>query len=412
MSDDMQQQQQQHRQVDSSSTQGGVQDGACAPRKHVLLNSSSSSKGIDYSKWDKIGDESEEDEAPRAPRVRRLSRNQSVTVGPAGLEIHASPAAAAAATARQQQQQLQQWIEEERQEELEEAGMSFEDAHEWPRCGAVQVGDLQAAAAAAADAAAAAAGAAAVLASGIGDTELRSLIRNGDVSVKEKFFWSQTATEVSFSLALPCGVRGRDLRVHLTADTLRIACTNKYFNSSSSSGDDEVVLLEGSFPHPVEEDEASWIWEVTERRIDWQRLQKLAQQQQQQQGKDGDTATADSSSSSSGGELLQLEQQKFPLAAFFLDLQLRKKKIIQGTDVWWPCILKGTAGIDVTQLTDRRRREATKSFKAAWEAAHTAFKAKVKQQQNSKLQHLLADAANTAAADAQEQQQQQQHQKQ
>ncbi|KAL8424400.1 hypothetical protein Efla_006832 [Eimeria flavescens] len=421
-----QQQQQLLLQQNSNSSKEGQLRDACASRKHVLAgtsgsntssssSSSKSSKGIDYSKWDHIGDDEEEEASP-APRVRRLTGDQSVTIGPDGLEIHHKPASAgaAAADAAQQQQQLQQWVEEERQEELEEMGMSFEDAHEWPRCGPAPIAELPAAAAAAADAAAAAAGAAACLASGVGDSELRQLIRNGGVCEKHKYFWSQSANELKLVLQLPFGVRGRDLRVHLTQETLRIACIRKALpcsststsSSSSSSGsssrkgeEEEEVLLEGHFPHPIEEDEDSWIWEVTERRIDWQRLQHLQQQQQEGGAATANSSSSSSSSSSGSGNLQQMEQRKLPLAAFFVDLHLRKKKILQGTDVWWPSVLKGEAGIDVSQLADRRHREETRSFKAAWEAAHAAFKDKVKQHKAPRMANL-PDAAADAAADA------------
>ncbi|CDJ56815.1 nuclear movement domain-containing protein, putative [Eimeria maxima] len=398
---------------------------ASAPRKHELRNSSSnssssSSRGIDYSKWDHIGDEEEEEEKAHAPRVRRLTKDQTVSIGPSGFDILSK----AEATRRQQQQQqqreqqelLQKWVEEEQQEALSETGMSFEDAHEWPRCGAVQAAELPPAAAAAADAAAAAAGLPAVLSTGIGKAEMEKRIRNGGVS-PGRYFWSQTPSEVTLSLLLPHGVRGRDLRVHLTEQTLRICCTpDSLLSTTTSNGSSSIdgsirssigehVLLEGSFPHPVEADDDCWLWEVTERRINWQQLQQLAEQQQQPQAPSSSSSTGSSSSDSSSGSgsngsssMQDLPQEVLPPPLFFLDLHLRKKKILPTADVWWPRILKGEAGIDVSQLAGRRHREKTQSFKDAWYAAHAAFKEKVKHHPRSNFAALLAAAAADAAA--------------
>ncbi|CDJ41620.1 nuclear movement domain-containing protein, putative [Eimeria tenella] len=396
--------------VDSSDEE--TPGATCAPRKHALpgksssSSSSSSSRGIDYSKWDHIGDD-EEEETP-APRVRRLTKDEAVTIGPEGLNIHPKNEEAA-----QQQQQLQQWMEEEQQQEMGEMGMSFEDAHEWPRCGPVQAAELPAAAAAAADAAAAAAGLPAVVSTGLGKSEMQKLVRNGGVS-ENKYFWRQTANEVVLSLALPLGVRGRDLRVHLTEHTLKICCASTPLlppassssdasSSRSSSSSKEHVLLEGSFPHPVEPDEDSWLWEVTERRINWKHLKEIATQQQRSKESSSSSSNNNSSSSSSSNSesITELPQETLPPALFFVDLHLRKKKILPSADLWWSCILKGEVGIDVSQLADRRHSEKTQSFKEAWDAAHAAFKERIKQQGSNPVTLLTADgnaAAATAAA--------------
>ncbi|OEH79647.1 nuclear movement domain-containing protein [Cyclospora cayetanensis] len=377
-----------------SSSEDETPGASCASRKHVLPATSSShrnscssnctSGGFDYSKWDHLVDE--EQESFSSPRVRRLSKGQAVTIGREGLYIHPKGAAAEAAM---QQTQLKEWMEEEQQEEMQQTGMSFEDAHEWPRCGSVQAAELPAASTAA--------GQPAGLARGTGRTEMQQLVRNGGVQ-EGRYFWRQTAREVTISLALPAGVRGRDLRVKLSEHALRISCTNQANSSATgtrtSSGGSEKVLLEGRFPHPIEEDDDCWLWEVTERRIDWQQLQQAATQQNHEPKE-----AMSFEGSSGGGVFVEPKQTSLP-TAFFLDLHLRKKAVLPLANVWWTCILKGEAQIDVTQLTDRRHSEKTQNFKSAWEAAHAAFKEKIKHHDTSNLACILTTADAAAAASA------------
>ena len=66
-----------------------------------------------------------------------------------------------------------------------------------------------------------------------------------------------------------------------------------------------------------------------------------------------------------------------------------------------PVAVQGDVGINVSILAYRRKREKSQSFQAAWEAAHAAFKEKLRHG-NSKLVALAAAAADAgvAAADA------------
>ncbi|CBZ53187.1 putative nuclear movement domain-containing protein [Neospora caninum Liverpool] len=366
---------------------------------------------VDYSKWDalQVSSSDEEGSSGARPRVRRFEERQRVTIGPDGLSIEGDDSRPCKKVEEVTDEEGDAW-EEEMEGGDTAADEAYEDAHEWPRCGYLPPSSIPAAAPSNEprkgvgnhpDASAASSS------GGLGSyTPQRAqkredevfLIQNGGV-VKGRYWWSQTKHEVTIDVQLPEGARAKDMTVEIRED----GCCCMYRGTP---------VLKGTFPHKVEPDEEMWFWELIEKRVNWERLEKLAdkvnggtQSDEEAQSKAGETqtagaGTADSEQTATEGTTKTGDQEGDQAGdkgqggdghregetasmkeelAMFLELNLRKKPEIAGTYVWWDCVVKGDPSVDVEKLPGRAAKEATtKNFKAAWEKAHKMFLEKLK----------------------------------
>lgn len=149
--------------------------------------------------------------------------------------------------------------------------------------------------------------------------------------------WDQTKTDISIRLALPVGIRARDLTVRFLDDNSQppgqYGVVKRVVVAKSES-----TLYDLQFPFDVESNPDSLFWEV-----------KDAQWSGKPQG-----------------------------PALCLDV---KKKVHDGMAVWWDKPFTTFPAVDMSLVLDEKQQAKQAELRAAWDEAHRIFKEKVKEQQ-------------------------------
>eukprot|EP01062_Namystynia_karyoxenos_P066886 TRINITY_DN60800_c0_g1_i1.p2 TRINITY_DN60800_c0_g1~~TRINITY_DN60800_c0_g1_i1.p2 ORF type:complete len:317 (+),score=88.07 TRINITY_DN60800_c0_g1_i1:70-1020(+) len=298
---------------------------------------------VDYSKWDRIGDDEGEEGAARArPRVTRLDGRHTVSLGPGGVNFAPAPRHAAAAPEEVASPRKRPRVAQAAPQPPRPPGRYSLDYSKWDAVGdsddeggdeegsmdadeppdggppepppqraaqpaaAVQQGAGQPAA----DPAAAAAAAAALL------------TQNGG-RVADRLLWSQTADQVTARFVVPPGTR---------AKAVRVSCRERHLSVHVDGAGE----LGGDLAYPIQEPPDGWEdldWELT----DW---------------------AAD------------------PRARRLVNVTVRKR-VAPGTTAWWAHVFPGDPRVDLASI-DSRSAERARRSREVWEEAHARFRENVR----------------------------------
>lgn len=275
---------------------------------------------MDYSKWDNL-DVDEEEDGPARPRVTRLAGPSTFTIGTGGRR--APPPAAQRAPAAGVQARVTdyaRWEEVAKGMSDEEEGGEEDDIdggtdeHDEPP-GAGERPGLGLASRAGAPAAAAAPQPPAPRVTAVA----ASASTHGGVT--ERYVWSQTKSEVTLNVVVPAGTRARDVRVRVDRDFVGVALAGSDF------------ALEGTLAHAVAVDEDP-------DEIDW-----------------------------------ELRQPDGAAVGRWLRLTLAKQ-CPAGVVIWWDRVFAGDEPVDISAFAGRDGGRAAQ-FEANWNEAHALFLEKV-----------------------------------
>eukprot|EP00930_Biecheleria_cincta_P085295 TRINITY_DN74693_c0_g1_i1.p1 TRINITY_DN74693_c0_g1~~TRINITY_DN74693_c0_g1_i1.p1 ORF type:complete len:310 (-),score=85.52 TRINITY_DN74693_c0_g1_i1:30-959(-) len=305
---------------------------------------------VDYAKWDKLADDSEDEEENRKPQVHRFDRPQTVTIGKQGAE-HAPEAG--------NEDAMEDDSDEPMEPEEEEAVAGRDHREDVLQCralgqkalreGSVSEGvrllekalrlggcpGLEDELCSARSQLATSHGSSLSAASnGAGAPKEDSRHQNGGV-VEDRYRWTQTKESVEVFVFVADGSKARDVKVEVSDTNLCISLCGKQ-------------LLAGDWEFKVEP-EADPDWELV---------------------------------ADSGRRALRLLVRKAPMPGGL------------SVAVWWSRLLKGEPCIDVKGLEARKNdREKSDQFAKAWSEAHAMFREKVKNREPIPIDCSNADAA-------------------
>jgi len=280
--------------------------------------------GLDYSKWDAIGDDDSDDEAgaKARPQVTRLEGPSTIHIGPGGAPrgtSRATPkpdpplrAPRSAATDYDQWARFANAVSDDEEDDDDDGGDDGE-------CG----GEDHGAAAAPLPAPPAPSGLGAVERQSKPLQEPRTSGLTSCGGATDRYLWSQSKTDVTAHFRVPQGTRAKQVHLSLTADHIKVVI------------DPLGVHAEGAFPHavvpPAESDD-----------VDWELV---------------DAPDAP------GERLLRVGLAK---------------DSPEGIVVWWDSLLRGDPTVDVTRFEGRDLAKAS-SMDASWKEAHDLFRQRVKE---------------------------------
>lgn len=319
---------------------------------------------VDYSKWDHLDASSSDSEQSCNTRlcVTRLDKPQSVTIGPSGVLSTTKKTAVVA------EAPTSSTHEETKGMALQVSAKSSsisDTKHSWLTTDQTEVAssltnELPCSKA--------------VLDKDILDLSVLSL--NGGCG--SCYLWSQTATEVTATFFnLPFETRGRDVSVTISerdnhADskksTVALESAVCFSGSVLTVEVKKSLFLQESFPHPVDLDDNNIFWELkTFQQCTWSKTDRRT------------VALPPIENGAGEPDALRSLLTNLPVRA--LIVTVKKVTRIPNAVLWWNCLFLGGPEIDSQSIAERqseKKKLQRKTFKEAWDAAHTAFLDRVK----------------------------------
>jgi hypothetical protein len=312
---------------------------------------------VDYSKWDNLDVDDEEEDQPRRPRVTRLDGPSTITIGPNPAEVKPAKAEPAVAPAhRRSGLDYSRWdaleVDEDDGDDEEDeddcADMESEALDSGEQARLREVLAAQQAENAATKGAAAASTPSVPVESKVSAFEAlhMKLTRNG--AARDRYLWRQTEAEVEISVFLPARMGARNLQPVLRdSDPLAGTTQALVIRSTVSSAS---PLFEASLAYPVTQPEEleDLQWEVT----DFEPPEL------------------------GGRRVLRVTLQK---------------QMPPGVIVWWERAMGDESKVDTTAFPDRKRAGKATEQQTAWQEAQRLFRQKVEERG---LPHTLALGAD------------------
>jgi hypothetical protein len=299
---------------------------------------------VDYSKWDRLAVE-EEEERPRA-RVTRLEGPSTLTIGPAAGDARVAERAEGrpeqtAAKGRARVTDYDRWEElvremseddegEGEDADIDEPDDDFDDRDTPSARPALGAG----AAPGAAPAAPALSATPIALSAAPSATQPLPPSASLHGAETEGFVWSQTKTEVTLNFVVPPSARAKEVRLNVGRDHVEL---------SLSGCEETFAPFVGELAHPVDcsDDPDELDWEL----------------------RDPDAGFA-------CGDASHCRWVRLVLA----------KQMPAGVVVWWDRVFRGDAPVDVTRFAGRQTDRAAQ-METNWKEAHELFRQRVRDRQ-------------------------------
>mmetsp|Transcript_10473 Transcript_10473/g.26040 ORF Transcript_10473/g.26040 Transcript_10473/m.26040 type:complete len:336 (+) Transcript_10473:27-1034(+) len=312
---------------------------------------------VDYSKWNKMIVDDDDDDAPRRPRVTRLDGPSTITMGhDGGLDVRSAAAAVGApvphttfsarssAPAKRDGLDYGKWdslqVEESDEEGSDEPEMSArpaDSAEAEDELSAEELATLRRrlhTEAAATPTAPPDAPPAAPTRSARHEALVARLTRNG--AARDGYLWRQTERDVEMSVVLPAGTKAKMLQVELLPADM--SHPRQRLSVRWRQGGSE-ALFERPLAYPVE-----------------------------------DTVE---------GEPAEKEELSWELCDFETDANERllrvsmRKREVHGIVIWWSRAIEGEEELDTQTLPDRKSASKLSAQQDVWEQANRLFKEQV-----------------------------------
>ncbi|KAL7067931.1 hypothetical protein ACR3K2_18400 [Cryptosporidium serpentis] len=154
---------------------------------------------------------------------------------------------------------------------------------------------------------------------------------NGGHDLEGRYYWSQTKVDIRLYIIIDDKIDSKYLKVFIKEDNITI----KY---------NDTIFFEKEFSYNVEDDEDMIFWSVIK-------------------VKDNNTC-------------------KFTR---MICIELKKKKLIDGVNIWWRSMFKDGASIDINDLEDRKNNKTlnkNEEFLKSWNEAHKRFLEGIKEKKS------------------------------